>query len=315
MSEAQRPPLALLPELVVTVRWPGGGDGLVYRFRSGPVSVGRDPASGLHLPDPSVSNLHLQLVERDGAWHLLDPGSTHGSSLRGVPLAPGLAARLRTTEVVTVGPYVLDIFQDRSAAPTTNSHDTDRMANLLAQDVLDRSAGLWWVWVRAGGPEDGRPVQPGQPLLLAAEVGEGDLRLSAPELAAQVFEVWQDDDGVRVVLGGHPAIATWPTRPEKPAQRIDGQTDVRFDEEAVLHVGPAVLRLAPPAGAGQVRLPMAPAGARAPSSVDVLPPRPPAPTPPQPESPPPPRFTPGELAALVGLSVLALVGLGVWIWG
>lgn len=317
MSEATAPTSAPLPELVVTVRWPGGGDGLIYRFQEGPVNIGRDPQGGLHLPDPSVSPVHLQLLVREGAWHLLDPGSAHGSSLRGVPLAPGHAARLRTTEVATVGPYVLDLYQDRAAAPTTNSHDTDRMANLLAQDVLERGAGLWWVWVRAGGPEDGRPVRPGLPLRLAAEVGEHDLLLNAPELAGQIFEVWPDEAGLRVVLGGHPAIATWPVHPDKPAQRIDGQAAVHFDEEAVLHIGPVVLRLAPPSGSARVRLPVAPVGARALTSVDVWPPRPPVPPPSPPAAPrpPPPRFTAGELVALVGLSLLMLVGLGVWIWG
>lgn len=324
-------------ELVVTVRRSSAGEALVYRFAPATRVVGRDPGCALHLPDPAVDLQHLRFEVRDATWWAVDLGSVHGSSLRGVPLAPHQAARLRTTEVLTVGPYLLEVYLDREAGPTTHSNDTDRLARLLADEVVQRTRGLWWVWVRAGGPEDGRPVEPGQPVQVAGAGLGGDLVLSDPDLAGVHLTVQAEGAAVRVELGGAPAILTWPATPERPARRLEGADGVLIDGEALLHVGPAVLRLAPPA-AGP---PSGPVG-RAPTASEVLgsggaeaasdvgaaldaaaggpgqvlnPTAAPGAAPPGPGGASTLSWTRGERWALWALAALGLAGLGLWLWG
>lgn len=56
--------------------------------------VGRDPGAAVHLPDPSVSQLHAQIAIGDFGIHVADMGSTNGTYVDGV----------RLTEPVAVGP-------------------------------------------------------------------------------------------------------------------------------------------------------------------------------------------------------------------
>jgi hypothetical protein len=62
--------------------------------------VGRHEACDVVLLDPSVSRQHARLIFRDGAWILLDLGSTNGTTVNGAPVS---RCELRPGDQVTLG--------------------------------------------------------------------------------------------------------------------------------------------------------------------------------------------------------------------
>ena len=57
-----------------------------WRFTSGRISIGRDPACDVAVPAdryPMVSREHAVLIIKDGQWHLADSGSTNGTWING----------------------------------------------------------------------------------------------------------------------------------------------------------------------------------------------------------------------------------------
>lgn len=64
-------------------------------FALSEVLIGRDPACGIVLDDPTVSNRHARLRYHHGQWWLEDLGSTNGTRLNDEPV--------QTATVLTAG--------------------------------------------------------------------------------------------------------------------------------------------------------------------------------------------------------------------
>jgi pSer/pThr/pTyr-binding forkhead associated (FHA) protein len=82
------------------------------------ISIGRDPAGTIALPDPGASHLHAQLTSHMGALFLRDVGSRNGTWVNGAQVTvPHL---LREGDRVTIGTTEL-VFRtsDATAAPPT----------------------------------------------------------------------------------------------------------------------------------------------------------------------------------------------------
>lgn len=73
---------------------------------AGEMTVGRDPANGIVLADPSVSTHHASLVRVRDGWRVADLGSTNGTLVNGKPI-DGRGARLAGGEQVALGSVVL----------------------------------------------------------------------------------------------------------------------------------------------------------------------------------------------------------------
>lgn len=72
----------------------------------GEMSLGRDPANGIVLGDPSVSGAHATLARVRDGWRLTDLGSTNGTLLNGRRV-DGRGVLLRGGERVSLGAVVL----------------------------------------------------------------------------------------------------------------------------------------------------------------------------------------------------------------
>jgi phosphoserine phosphatase RsbU/P len=64
------------------------------------ITVGRLSESDLVLTNPYISRRHVQFVKREGVWHVLDLGSTHGTFIDGVRIAEH---RLKHGDRVSLG--------------------------------------------------------------------------------------------------------------------------------------------------------------------------------------------------------------------
>ncbi len=69
----------------------------------GHMLVGRSPACGLQLSDPTVSTDHASLSWNGDAWEVRDLGSKNGTFLDGVRLRPGTASICRKGQVLAFG--------------------------------------------------------------------------------------------------------------------------------------------------------------------------------------------------------------------
>ena len=75
------------------------------------VTVGRDPAAGLHLPDPerALSRKHLSIAALGAGVQVTVLSSVNGAVTSQGELAPGQSARLSPGERVSLGPYTIHI--------------------------------------------------------------------------------------------------------------------------------------------------------------------------------------------------------------
>jgi len=67
--------------------------------------VGRSPEADLVLSSSEVSRRHAEIVPEEGAWVLVDLGSTNGVRLNGRPV--GVPTQLSDGDVIEIGPHEL----------------------------------------------------------------------------------------------------------------------------------------------------------------------------------------------------------------
>lgn len=109
---ARRPPPDALPSLVVVQ---GDRRGHVLRMDAAEITLGRDPAATLHLPDSGVSRRHVKIMRAsDGIYNLIDLDSTNGVLVNGNPLEVTV---LRDGDRIQVGPDVLLLFTYETDGP------------------------------------------------------------------------------------------------------------------------------------------------------------------------------------------------------
>ena len=69
--------------------WGEQGQAGDYQLASNSVTVGRDPASDVVLPEPSVSHEHAKIEYREGQWWLQSADSAGPTWVNGQPVEPG----------------------------------------------------------------------------------------------------------------------------------------------------------------------------------------------------------------------------------
>lgn len=116
-AATRRPPMPLLATLEVTTR--GVLDGQRFRILRPVAQIGRAEGSDVHLPDESVSGAHATLLQRDGAWHVLDLGSRNGTYVDGERVTE---CRLRGACELRVGSVKL-VFRPLAAPPSTSGSE------------------------------------------------------------------------------------------------------------------------------------------------------------------------------------------------
>lgn len=149
--------------------------------------VGRSAANRHCLLVEGVSRRHATLLERDGAWFVLDEGSTTGTRVNGVPLAPQRPALLAPGDLVEFGPCLFHVGAETAEAGTAQALD-DRASSigLVATTAID-PAGPERRLALLGGLLERLGSAPDEPTL-AALIAEAALAGTALERAAIVRE-------------------------------------------------------------------------------------------------------------------------------
>ena len=111
---------SLILELDNVTNLPDGGPTSFTVLGSRSVDIGRDTYLDWTLPDPNrvVSGRHCEIRYRDGGYVLTDR-STNGTYLNGSDHRLTEPTRLKTGDVIDVGPYIIKVtvHEDEGAAP------------------------------------------------------------------------------------------------------------------------------------------------------------------------------------------------------
>lgn len=136
-----------------------------------PTEIGRDPAAGIPLRDPSVSRRHARLTAGDDGVQIEDAGSRGGIALGGARLEAGVAFPLRGAGDLALGPTTQLRFQATPVAVSfEGSSGLDRGLRALVGTAPLSLAGLF-------PPAQG----------LAIEIANQHVRLQRrPDLAVRV---------------------------------------------------------------------------------------------------------------------------------
>ena len=128
----------------------GPESGRRVRLDGAALSIGKDPASGLCLPDAAVSRNHCMVEKRHEGYLIRDLGSTNGTFVDGTRVRE---AYLRPGSRLQVGNVVLlfqPVYQADEVPPSTEDHFGDLVGQKPGHAPGVRGPG-------AGGAHRGHP--------------------------------------------------------------------------------------------------------------------------------------------------------------
>jgi pSer/pThr/pTyr-binding forkhead associated (FHA) protein len=286
----------------LTVRHLAGREGTgtySYEFDRDEVLVGRDPATDVRLPHPTVSQVHLRLLRDRGRLLAEDAGSTNGTLLDGRPLHPGEPVEVGEGSRIRVGAFELLVGSPGQLHRVlTAAADTARFARQIVLEVMGAAPEEVHPFLEVeNSPEQGQRLAI-PPLSGALTVGRGEecaLRLSDADASRSHLEVRHLGDAVELKdLGSKNGV-------EVNGTRIEGTQLAQNGDR--IRVGNTLLRFGDPAEEALRSLEAA--------ADEVEPPSEPAARSPLAESqkgahPAPARFSGGE-RLLFGLAVVVVV--------
>jgi pSer/pThr/pTyr-binding forkhead associated (FHA) protein len=189
--------------ITITVRGEDAGAGepgradLSLTFDVPRVVIGRGEGCDMRLPDPSVSHRHASIRQRGADYVILDEGSTNGTSIDRVQLAPQSPRVLRSGELVRLGRVWLEIKIDPLALARANP----AAAKALALALVER--GLATQGEESGpqitvvaGPDVGKTlkIEDADRKYVIGRSREADLELDDPDASRRHVEVGRRGD-------------------------------------------------------------------------------------------------------------------------
>ena len=119
----------------------GGGSEPSLTFDAPRVVIGRGASCDVRLPDASVSQRHAVLTANGAEYHIVDEGSTNGTFVGGVRLAPKAPRVLRSGDLLRVGRVWLEVRVDQTAPTPDLALATRDLALALVQQAMRAHGG------------------------------------------------------------------------------------------------------------------------------------------------------------------------------
>lgn len=236
--------------LTVVLRASGEGpkrDPIALTFDAPRVVVGRGEGCEVRLPDPSVSHRHASIRQRGADYILLDEGSTNGTFMGGVKLAPQSPRVLRSGDRFRVGRVWLEARIELPLTPPSTAAHSERMAlELVCRALEDQGERPRPLVTVAEGPDAGRTVELADPArkYVIGRGKEADLLLDTERASRRHVEVGMRGKEVIVRdLGAQePAmLGEVPLRETPSIWRPGVVLVIEDDRLTLLHAGAAAL--------------------------------------------------------------------------
>src|SRR5580704_17661351 len=122
--------------ITIIVRHVAGEDTRLTFDGTQRVVIGRGPGSDVRLPDASVSHRHASLRGQGSDFALVDEGSTNGTYVGAVRIAPRTSRLVRSGDMVRVGRIVLELRIDQSPVTRDVAAATRELALALVSQAM-----------------------------------------------------------------------------------------------------------------------------------------------------------------------------------
>ena len=183
-------------------RGPANTEPLVYGFDQPRITIGRAASADVRLPSRTVSEAHAIIRLEDGAFAIVDQGSSNGTTHNGQAMVAGRRKLLRSGDQIDIAGYRI-VFQEAvSIDSTTTPERTAGLARRIVREalgVLPATTSAPRVVVVAG-PEAGSRLElpdPGCRLCVGRD-DDCDLPLSDADVSRKHLELSRDWEGVTV---------------------------------------------------------------------------------------------------------------------
>ena len=122
--------------ITIIVRHGAGEDTRLTFDGTQRVVIGRGPGSDVRLPDASVSHRHASLRGQGSDFALVDEGSTNGTYVGAVRIAPRTSRLVRSGDTVRVGRVTLELRIDQSPVTRDVAAATRDLALALVSQAM-----------------------------------------------------------------------------------------------------------------------------------------------------------------------------------
>lgn len=108
----------------------------VYEFAHSKIVIGRSRSADVQLPHAAVSATHATIRAEGVGYALIDEGSTNGTRINEIPVAPGRPKLVRRHDLVDLGGYRLTLDVGVPIArPTSARLSTEQAKRMLAEQA------------------------------------------------------------------------------------------------------------------------------------------------------------------------------------
>jgi pSer/pThr/pTyr-binding forkhead associated (FHA) protein len=207
------------------------------------VVIGRGPGSDVRLPDTSVSHRHATLRAHGAEFLLVDEGSTNGTFVGEVRIAPNTSRLVRSGDAVRVGRIWLELRMERRPVTRDLAVATRDLALALVAEAIEAAGADTTTRIRVVEGIDQESVlvlaQLGREYLIG-RAPDADLRLNDPDVSREHVRVVRSGDGV-VVVDTDAKNGT-----SLGAARVNPRQPTVWRPAQLLHIGRTVLSLQEP---------------------------------------------------------------------
>jgi len=234
------------------------------------VVIGRGSSCDVRLPDPSVSHRHASLQAKGADFVLVDEGSTNGTFVGGVRVAPRTSRIVRGGDLVRVGRVWLELRVEQTPLTRDVAAATREIALALVGEALAELGADPTMRVRVVEGRDQGAT------LVLAEVGrayvvgrgaECDLPVADGDASREHVHVTRRA-GVVVVRDLGAKNGTW-----LGESRVEPQGEAVWKPTQMMQIGRTVLALEEPLGDALARIESAPDEAMPPDEIVAEPPK------------------------------------------
>ncbi len=232
------------------------------------VVIGRGAGSDVRLPDPAVSHRHATLRLQGNDFAVVDEGSTNGTFVGGVRVAPHTSRILRSGGTVRVGPIALEVLVGQSPVTRDLALATRDLALALVSQAMqeigaDPTTRVRVVEGRDQGStlpleEEGRELVIGRGVACDLALADADVSREHVRLILRDAQVYVRDLGTK--------NGTW-----LGEGAIGGDRETLWRSHQMIRIGKTVLALEEPVSEALARIERAP-DERVPEEVAAPPP-------------------------------------------
>ena len=185
----------------VIVRVPGGSDRRLTFDGMQRVVIGRSPGSDVRIPEPSVSQRHASLRAQGADFVVVDEGSTNGTYVGDVRIAPNTSRLIRSGDSLRVGRVWLELRIDHHPVTRDLAMATRDLALAMVASALAAAGTNPFAQVRVvEGANQGMTfslVEEGREYAVGRGV-QCDLALSDSDVSREHVRIVRRADGVAI---------------------------------------------------------------------------------------------------------------------